>query len=87
MDMTEQEILADLANIIVECTGATAGDVTLDADLANDLDIDSLSMVELIAIVQDELGVSIPDEELKSLRIVQDVVGYVHRAQRSDMSA
>ena len=87
MDMTEQKIFADLANIIAECTGAAAGDVTLEADLADDLDIDSLSMVEIIATVQDELGISIPDQELNSLRIVQDVVGYVHRAQRSDMSA
>jgi acyl carrier protein len=87
MDMTEQEIFADLANIIAECTGATAGDLRLEADLADDLGIDSLSMVEIIVTVQDEFGVSIPDQELKSLRIVQDVVRYVHRAQHSDMSA
>ena len=50
----------------------------------NDLDIDSLSMVEIAVAAQDKFGVEIPDDELKNLKTVQDVVLFV---QRSGVSA
>lgn len=85
--MTEQEILACLAEIIEEFTGVPASEVTLGADLASDLDIDSLSMVEIIVSAQDKFSIEIPDKDLKQLRAVQDVVNYVQRVQHSDISA
>lgn len=87
MEMTEHEIFVDFAKIIAECTGVPASNVTLGADLADDPDIDSLSMVEIIVSAQDRFSVEIPDEELKHLQTVQDVVSYVRRVQRSDVSA
>ena len=54
--------------------------VTPSKNFVDDLDIDSLSMVEIAVAAQDKFGVEIPDEELKNLRTVQDVVDYVQRA-------
>jgi acyl carrier protein len=61
-----------------------AADVTPDKSFVDDLDIDSLSMVEIAVAAQDKFGVEIPDEELKNLKTVKDVVAFV---QRSGVSA
>jgi acyl carrier protein len=87
MTMTEQEILAAFAEIIEQLVGVPAIQVTPAADLTEDLSIDSLSMVEVIVSVQDKFKIEIPDEHLKDLRTVQDVVSYVQRVQRSGVSA
>jgi acyl carrier protein len=75
--MTEQEILAGLGEIIEEIAGVPAGEVTPSKTFVDDLDIDSLSMVEIAVAAQDKFGVEIPDGELKNLKRVEDVVRYV----------
>ena len=80
MAMTEQEILAGLGEIIDEIAGVPADEVTPSKNFVDDLDIDSLSMVEIAVAAQDRFGVEIPDEELKNLKTVQDVISYVHRS-------
>ena len=75
--MTDQEILAGLAEIIEEIAGTPADEVTPGANFVDDLDIDSLSMVEIAVAAQDKFGVEIPDEQLKDLKTVQDVVNFV----------
>ena len=80
MAMTEQEIQTGLGEIIDEVAGVPADEVTPDKSFADDLDIDSLSMVEIAVASQDKFGVEIPDDELKNLKTVQDVIDYVRRA-------
>jgi acyl carrier protein len=77
--MTEQEILSGLAEIIEEIAGVPADEVTPDKTFVDDLDIDSLSMVEIAVASQDKFGVEIPDEQLKDLKTVQDVVNFVSK--------
>jgi acyl carrier protein len=45
----------------------------------DDLDIDSLSMVEIAVAAQDKFGVEIPDDQLKDLKAVQDVINYIQK--------
>ncbi len=78
--MTDQEILAGLAEIIEEIAGTPADEVTPGANFVDDLDIDSLSMVEIAVAAQDKFGVEIPDEQLKDLKTVQDVVNFVAKS-------
>lgn len=78
--MTDQEILAGLAEIIEEIAGTPADEVTPSANFVDDLDIDSLSMVEIAVAAQDKFGVEIPDEQLKDLKTVQDVVNFVAKS-------
>ncbi|RJL34382.1 acyl carrier protein [Bailinhaonella thermotolerans] len=77
MTMTEQDILAGLGKIVNEITGIPAGEVTPEKSFVDDLDIDSLSMVEIAVAAQDEFGVEIPDDQLKNLKTVKDVIGYI----------
>ena len=79
MSMTEQEILTGLGEIIDEVAGVPADQVTPDKSFVDDLDIDSLSMVEIAVAAQDKFGVEIPDEQLKDLKTVQDVVNFVSK--------
>jgi acyl carrier protein len=80
MAMTEQEILAGLGEIIDEIAGVPAETVTPGKRFVDDLDIDSLSMVEIAVAAQDKFGVEIPDERLKDLKTVQDVINYVRNS-------
>ncbi len=75
--MNEQEILAGLGEIVEEIAGVPANEVTPSKSFVDDLDIDSLSMVEIAVAAQDKFGVEIPDEQLKDLATVQDVVNFV----------
>jgi acyl carrier protein len=77
--MTDQEILSGLAEIVEEIAGVPADEVTPEKSFVEDLDIDSLSMVEIAVAAQDKFGVEIPDEQLKDLKTVQDVVNFVSK--------
>jgi acyl carrier protein len=80
MAISQDEILAGLAEIIDEIAGVPADEVTPDKTFVDDLDIDSLSMVEIAVAAQDKFGVEIPDDQLKDLKTVQNVIDYVGRA-------
>jgi acyl carrier protein len=75
--MTDLEILEGLGEIVEEIAGVPADDVTPGKSFVDDLDIDSLSMVEIAVAAQDKFGVEIPDDQLKDLTTVQDVVNFV----------
>jgi acyl carrier protein len=75
--MTEQEILAGLAEIIEEIAGVPADEVTPSKSFVDDLEIDSLAMVDMATAAEDKFCVEIPDDQLKDLTTVQDVVTYV----------
>ena len=83
MAMTDQEILTGLAEIVDEVAGVPADQVTPEKTFVDDLDIDSLSMVEIAVAAQDKFGVEIPDDQLKDLKTVQDVIDYVKRSSAS----
>ena len=78
---SSEEILAGLAEIVEEVAGVSASDVTADKSFTDDLDIDSLSMVEIAVQAEDKFGVKIPDDELANLKTVGDAVGYIERNQ------
>ena len=83
MAMTDQEIQTGLAEIVDEVAGVPADQVTPEKTFVDDLDIDSLSMVEIAVAAQDKFGVEIPDDQLKDLKTVQDVIDYVRRTSAS----
>jgi acyl carrier protein len=78
--MSETEVLAGLADIVNEVTGIPASDVQMDKSFTDDLDVDSLSMVEVVVAAEEKFGVRIPDESVKDLRTVGDAVTYIVKA-------
>ena len=77
--MNEQEILAGLGEIVEEIAGVPADEVTPSKSFVDDLDIDSLSMVEIAVQAEDRFEVKIPDAELANLKTVGDAVSYVSK--------
>ena len=71
------EIQTGLAEIVEEVAGVDAAEVTPDKSFVDDLDIDSLSMVEIAVQAEDKFGVKIPDDELANLKTVGDAVAYI----------
>jgi acyl carrier protein len=75
--MSEQDILTGLAEIVNEITGIKAAQVVPGATFVDDLDIDSLSMVEVAVAAEEKFGVRIPDEALVKLKTVGDAVSFI----------
>ncbi|MEN9741387.1 MAG: hypothetical protein RIR66_343 [Actinomycetota bacterium] len=75
--MSQQDILAGLAAIVNEVAGIPAESVAMDKSFVDDLDVDSLSMVEVVMACEDKFGVTIPDSEVKNLNTVGDAVNYI----------
>jgi acyl carrier protein len=75
--MSDQEILDTLRSIVAEIAGLDESAIELDKSFVDDLDIDSLSMVEIAMEMDSKLGVGIPDEELKNIKTVGDAVNFV----------
>ena len=75
------EILAGLAEIVEEVAGIEAADVSTEKSFVDDLDIDSLSMVEIAVQAEDKFGVKIPDDQLAELKTVGDAVDYIAKNQ------
>ena len=72
-----QDILAGLAEIVNEVAGIPAESVQMEKSFVDDLDVDSLSMVEVVMACEDKFGVTIPDTEVKNLNTVADAVNYI----------
>lgn len=78
---TTTDIRAELAEIVEEVAGVPADDVQADKAFVADLDVDSLSMVEIVVAAEEKFGVHIPDDEVKNLKTVGDAVSFIEKAQ------
>ena len=67
----------EVRDIIVETLSCEADQVTLETNLAEDLEADSLAAVELSMALEEEFGVTIADEELPNMKTVGDLVKYL----------
>ena len=68
-------------DIIVDTLSCEAEDVKPDTNLIEDLEADSLEIVELSMALQEELGVGIEDEDLEKIHTVQDILDYIKSKQ------
>lgn len=82
--MTESEITEQLAQILNEVAGVDPAIVSGDKIFVDDLDVDSLSMVEVVMAAEDRFGVRIPDEEMAGLRTVGDAVAFIQKSAAAD---
>ncbi|MEI6251017.1 MAG: acyl carrier protein [Actinomycetes bacterium] len=71
------EVLAGLAEIVEEVAGIPASSVLMDKSFTDDLDVDSLSMVEVVVAAEEKFGCKIPDDDVKNLVTVGDAVHYI----------
>ncbi len=65
-------ILADQLNVAAE-------DIRMDSRIKDDLGADSLDILQLLMTIEEEKGVTIPDEELAAFSTVGDIVNYLEK--------
>ncbi len=66
-----------IKNIIVEQLGVSANEVVPEASFVDDLGADSLDLVELIMVLEEEFGKEIPDEDAEKILTVKDAMDYI----------
>lgn len=75
--MTHDEIFALIQRRLAELMEREPSQIDEDTKLVDDLDADSLDLVELAMAIEDELKLEIPDELLEGIRTVGDAVDLV----------
>jgi acyl carrier protein len=79
--LDREEILGKIQEITADRLGVDEGDVASDASFREDLEADSLDLVELIMELEEQFGMEIPDEEAEKITTVEEAVDYVMEHQ------
>jgi acyl carrier protein len=66
-----------LKKLIADQLSVNEEDITPDAHFIEDLNADSLDLVELVMAIEEEFGVKIPDEDVDKIQTVQDAIDYL----------
>ena len=66
-----------LRDILVEELSIEADAITMEAELANDLGINSIELADLVMLCEDKFGIEINDEDIRKVTTVGDVVSYL----------
>ena len=75
--MERAEVEAKLVGLLVEELGLDKDKITMEASFEEDLEVDSLGVVELLMALEDNFGVAIPDEEAETITTVGEAATVV----------
>ncbi|NJK28735.1 MAG: acyl carrier protein [Acaryochloris sp. RU_4_1] len=75
--MSESEIFDKVKDIVAEQLSVDASKVTPEASFQNDLDADSLDVVEMVMALEEAFDIEIPDEAAEAIQTVQDAVNFI----------
>ena len=75
--MSREEILAQLKPVVAEQLGVDESEVREDASFTEDLNADSLDLVELIMSLEEKFGLQISDEDAEKLTTVGEAVDFI----------
>lgn len=73
----QEQILSEVSEILVENYGLRYDEITPEATLNENLDLDSLDRVEFLSEIEDKFNIRAQDDDLETLKTVQDVITYI----------
>ena len=76
--MEASEVFEKVKGLFIDDLGIDESKVTMEAKLEEDLEIDSLGIVEVVMAFEDEFGIEIDDEELSDVTTVGQAVNLLH---------
>lgn len=79
--MTREEVFEQVKAILVETLSVDDDKVTLEARFQEDLETDSLDLVELVMTMEEKFGIKISDEEAAEIKTVGDAVDFVMKVE------
>ena len=71
------ELESKVIKIVSEATKVDAANIKLETNFVDDLNLDSLDMVEMMMKMEEEFGVEIPEDKTEDLKTINDVVTYL----------
>ena len=77
IEAKEDELLERIREIICDQLDLEEDKVTMDSDIMEDFEADSLDVVDLVMSIEDEFGLEVPDDQIENFRTVGDVVRYI----------
>jgi acyl carrier protein len=75
--MSTESIFETVQSILADQLGVEPDQVTMDANFIDDRNADSLDIVELVMAMEQEFGISIPDDEAERIKTVGDAVNFI----------
>lgn len=81
LKMTEEEIFNKIKDLITDNFEIAPAKITKNTSFTEDLDADSIDLVEFILQLEDEFGSEIPDEDAEKIKTVGDAVAYIKAHQ------
>lgn len=75
--MSEEEIFNKIKDMIADNFDVDKDKITEDTNFMDDLDADSIDLVEFILQLEDEFGAEIPDDEAEKIKTIGDAVSYI----------
>ncbi|GCD09356.1 acyl carrier protein [Clostridium tagluense] len=70
-------VFEKVKNVIVEQLGIDAVEVTMEANFADDLGVDSLEIFEIVMSLEEAFEIEIPNEDIENIKDVKGIVAYI----------
>ena len=79
--MEKEEIFNKVVDVLVEQLGVEKENVKKDSEIMTDLGADSLDVVDVVQVLEEEFNVKVPNTDIEKLKTVEDITNYIAEKQ------